>query len=148
MKNNVTVVASPVCLFTTSWRKKKNRYWIKRQKRKKKNYNYNNYNYKKFIVVWFVDELFVRVALRIVSGVSGTHPAELDNLYLMLDQQYHPIPPDETCPQSVQIFEEHKQVLIMTCRFFFFFCSFLISTLLDHISPHLNSICFVFFFSF
>lgn len=44
-----------------------------------------------------------------ISGVSGTHP-ELDNLYLMLDQQLHPIPPDDTCPQSVQIFEEHKQV--------------------------------------
>lgn len=28
----------------------------------------------------------------------------------MLDQQLHPIPPDNTCPQSVQIFEEHKQV--------------------------------------
>jgi len=42
-------------------------------------------------------------------GVSGTNP-ELDNLYLMLDQQLHPIPPDNTCPQSVQIFEEHKQV--------------------------------------
>lgn len=37
------------------------------------------------------------------------HP-ELDNLYLMLDQQFHPIPPDNTCPQSVQVFEEHKQV--------------------------------------
>lgn len=44
-----------------------------------------------------------------VLGISGTHP-ELDNLYLMLDQQFHPIPPDTTCPQSVQIFEEHKQV--------------------------------------
>ncbi|KAL5240977.1 hypothetical protein ACI65C_008387 [Semiaphis heraclei] len=44
-----------------------------------------------------------------VKGVSGTHP-ELDNLYLMLDQQLHPIPPDNTCPQSVQIFEEHKQL--------------------------------------
>eukprot|EP00102_Acyrthosiphon_pisum_P022558 XP_016659768.1 PREDICTED: mitogen-activated protein kinase kinase kinase 7 isoform X2 [Acyrthosiphon pisum] len=42
-------------------------------------------------------------------SVSGTHP-ELDNLYLMLDQQLHPIPPDNTCPQSVQIFEEHKQL--------------------------------------
>jgi mitogen-activated protein kinase kinase kinase 7 len=44
-----------------------------------------------------------------IEGVSGTHP-ELDNLYLMLDQQFHPIPPDTTCPQSVQIFEEHKQI--------------------------------------
>ncbi|VVC29897.1 Protein kinase domain,Protein kinase-like domain,Protein kinase, ATP binding site,Serine- [Cinara cedri] len=43
------------------------------------------------------------------QDVSGTHP-ELDNLYLMLDQQLHPIPPDNTCPQSVQIFEEHKQL--------------------------------------
>lgn len=50
-----------------------------------------------------------------ISGVSGTHP-ELDNLYLMLDQQLHPIPPDDTCPQSVQIFEEHKQV--NNCFFF------------------------------
>lgn len=44
-----------------------------------------------------------------IGGISGTHP-ELDNLYLMLDQQLHPIPPDNTCPQSAQIFEEHKQV--------------------------------------
>lgn len=47
----------------------------------------------------------------LILGVSGTNP-ELDNLYLMLDQQLHPIPPDNTCPQSVQIFEEHKQVTI------------------------------------
>lgn len=45
-----------------------------------------------------------------VKGISGTHSAELDNLYLMLDKQYHPIPPDDTCPHSVQIFEEHKQL--------------------------------------
>lgn len=53
--------------------------------------------------------LLLTIPLRYILGVSGAHP-ELENLYLMLDQQFHPIPPDTTCPQSVQIFEEHKQV--------------------------------------
>lgn len=35
---------------------------------------------------------------------------EVDNMYLMLDPQLHPIPPDSSCSQSMQIFEEHKQV--------------------------------------
>lgn len=60
--------------------------------------------------------------------VSGTHP-ELENLYLMLDQQFHPIPPDTTCPQSVQIFEEHKQV-----NNFFFFIKFILDTFITSIS--------------
>lgn len=58
----------------------------------------------------FILIFFKHFVIYFVIGISGTHP-ELDNLYLMLDQQLHPIPPDETCPQSIQIFEEHKQVI-------------------------------------
>lgn len=67
------------------------------------------------IVYWYVyiyiDWYKTMINLNVLwyLGISGTNP-ELDNLYLMLDQQFHPIPPDTTCPQSVQIFEEHKQV--------------------------------------
>ncbi|XP_046673530.1 mitogen-activated protein kinase kinase kinase 7-like [Homalodisca vitripennis] len=35
---------------------------------------------------------------------------EVDNMYLMLDPQFHPIPPDTSCQQSIQIFEQHKQL--------------------------------------
>ncbi|XP_068081356.1 mitogen-activated protein kinase kinase kinase 7 [Anabrus simplex] len=35
---------------------------------------------------------------------------ELDNVYLVLDKQLHPITPDHTCQESVQIFEQHKQL--------------------------------------
>jgi len=37
-------------------------------------------------------------------------PQEVDNVYLMLDPQLHPIPPDMSCHQSIQIFEQHKQL--------------------------------------
>lgn len=35
---------------------------------------------------------------------------EVENMYLMLDPQLHPIPPDSSCSQSMKIFEEHKEV--------------------------------------
>jgi hypothetical protein len=41
---------------------------------------------------------------------GSTHHEELDNVYLMLDPQLHPINPNTSCQQSVQIFEQHKQV--------------------------------------
>ncbi|XP_046991443.1 mitogen-activated protein kinase kinase kinase 7-like [Schistocerca americana] len=44
------------------------------------------------------------------SGSSSTTHEELDNVYLMLDPQLHPISPDNTCKESVQIFEEHKRL--------------------------------------
>ncbi|XP_050524364.1 mitogen-activated protein kinase kinase kinase 7-like isoform X2 [Daktulosphaira vitifoliae] len=44
-----------------------------------------------------------------IEGASGIH-SELDHLYLMLDHQLRPILPDTTCPQSIEIFEEHKQL--------------------------------------
>ncbi|KAJ9585674.1 hypothetical protein L9F63_002464, partial [Diploptera punctata] len=44
------------------------------------------------------------------AGVcSSTHHEELDNVYLMLDPQLHPVTPNTSCQQSVQIFEQHKQ---------------------------------------
>jgi len=52
----------------------------------------------------------------------------------MLDKQYHPIPPDDTCPQSVQIFEEHKQV----SNLFFHLILINLITLLDY----LHNFCF------
>lgn len=33
-----------------------------------------------------------------------------NNVYLTLDPQYHPIQPDKTCPQSVAIYNEHKDL--------------------------------------
>ncbi|KAI5712916.1 hypothetical protein M8J75_012325 [Diaphorina citri] len=33
-----------------------------------------------------------------------------DNVYLTLDPQYHPVQPDKTCPQSVAIYNEHKDL--------------------------------------
>jgi len=45
------------------------------------------------------------------AGTGGsTHHEELDNVYLMLDPQLHPITPNTSCQQSVQIFEQHKQL--------------------------------------
>jgi len=44
---------------------------------------------------------------------SSTHHEELDNVYLMLDPQLHPITPNTSCQQSVQIFEQHKQVNVL-----------------------------------
>lgn len=41
--------------------------------------------------------------------MGETHRQE-DNLYLMLDPQLHPVPPDMTCQQSVDIFNQHKEV--------------------------------------
>nr|CAD7567969.1 unnamed protein product [Timema californicum] len=42
---------------------------------------------------------------------SSTRQPELDDVYLdMLDPQFHPIPPDKNCQQSMQIFEQHKQL--------------------------------------
>ncbi|XP_075228054.1 mitogen-activated protein kinase kinase kinase 7-like isoform X2 [Lycorma delicatula] len=41
---------------------------------------------------------------------SESVPEELDNIYLMLDSQYHPVPPDTSCQQSMEIFEEHKHL--------------------------------------
>ncbi|XP_054267418.1 mitogen-activated protein kinase kinase kinase 7-like [Macrosteles quadrilineatus] len=41
---------------------------------------------------------------------SQSCPQEVENVYLMLDPQLHPIPPDTTCHQSIQIFEQHKQL--------------------------------------
>ncbi|PSN51421.1 hypothetical protein C0J52_05443 [Blattella germanica] len=40
---------------------------------------------------------------------GSTHHEELDNVYLMLDPQLHPVSPNTSCQQSVLIFEEHKQ---------------------------------------
>jgi hypothetical protein len=46
----------------------------------------------------------------VVCVGGSTHHEELDNVYLMLDPQLHPITPNTSCQQSVQIFEQHKQV--------------------------------------
>ncbi|XP_063244382.1 mitogen-activated protein kinase kinase kinase 7-like isoform X2 [Bacillus rossius redtenbacheri] len=44
-------------------------------------------------------------------SIGSTCHKELDDVYLdMLDPQFHPIAPDRNCQQSVQIFEQHKQV--------------------------------------
>lgn len=37
-------------------------------------------------------------------------PEELDNVYIVLDKQLRPILPDYSCQESVQIFEQHKQL--------------------------------------
>nr|CAD7454526.1 unnamed protein product [Timema tahoe] len=48
---------------------------------------------------------------RWLSISSSTRHPELDDVYLdMLDPQFHPIPPDKNCQQSMQIFEQHKQL--------------------------------------
>uniref|UniRef100_A0A0V0GA85 Mitogen-activated protein kinase kinase kinase 7 n=1 Tax=Triatoma dimidiata TaxID=72491 RepID=A0A0V0GA85_TRIDM len=41
---------------------------------------------------------------------GSTHNNELDNIYLMLEPNLQPIPPDPNIKQSVEIFEEHKQL--------------------------------------
>ena len=43
------------------------------------------------------------------AGDSGGQE-EVDNVYLMLDNQLRPVEPDATCEPSMQIFREHKQV--------------------------------------
>ncbi|GLH12411.1 Putative mitogen-activated protein kinase kinase kinase 7-like [Gryllus bimaculatus] len=43
------------------------------------------------------------------SSSSGTAQEELDNVYLVLDPQLHPVSPDTSCQESVRIFEQHKQ---------------------------------------
>lgn len=35
---------------------------------------------------------------------------DLDNVYRLLDTEQRPRTPDHTCPQSREIFEEHKQL--------------------------------------
>ncbi|KAG8239430.1 hypothetical protein J437_LFUL018880 [Ladona fulva] len=40
---------------------------------------------------------------------GDTSQEELDNIYLMLDPQLHPIAPDTSCEESVKVFEQHKQ---------------------------------------
>jgi mitogen-activated protein kinase kinase kinase 7 len=46
---------------------------------------------------------------RVGSSVGG-EAGDLDNVYLMLDPQLHPIMPDTTSSDSVRVFEEHKQL--------------------------------------
>ncbi|XP_015595655.1 mitogen-activated protein kinase kinase kinase 7 isoform X2 [Cephus cinctus] len=41
---------------------------------------------------------------------SSTTSEDLDNVYRLLDAELRPITPDYTCPQSREIFEEHKQL--------------------------------------
>nr|CAD7425878.1 unnamed protein product [Timema monikensis] len=53
---------------------------------------------------------FLAVPL-VADSRSSTRQPELDDVYLdMLDPQFHPIPPDKNCQQSMQIFEQHKQL--------------------------------------
>lgn len=47
---------------------------------------------------------------KLTEKIGDSCPQELDNVYLMLDPQLHPIAPDTSCQQSVQIFEEHKKL--------------------------------------
>lgn len=47
---------------------------------------------------------------RVALPVAGGGQEEVDNVYLMLDNQLRPVEPDVNCQQSVQIFREHKQV--------------------------------------
>lgn len=44
------------------------------------------------------------------SSSSGAAQEGLDNVYLVLDPQLHPVSPDTSCQESVQIFEQHKQL--------------------------------------
>ncbi|XP_043466967.1 mitogen-activated protein kinase kinase kinase 7-like [Leptopilina heterotoma] len=41
---------------------------------------------------------------------SSTMNEDLDNVYRLLDNEQRPRTPDHTCPQSREIFEEHKQL--------------------------------------
>ncbi|XP_033208032.1 mitogen-activated protein kinase kinase kinase 7-like [Belonocnema kinseyi] len=41
---------------------------------------------------------------------SSTTNEDLDNVYRLLESEQRPLTPDHTCPQSQEIFEEHKQL--------------------------------------
>ena len=53
--------------------------------------------------------LYIEPECLILTGSSTTNE-DLDNVYRLLENEQRPLTPDHTCPQSQEIFEEHKQL--------------------------------------
>lgn len=60
---------------------------------------------------------FVLCFLLILIFVSDGHEAYLEHAVELLDQDLRPVPPQPNCPESMQVYEEHRMVSLNESNF-------------------------------